>query len=60
VEAVRARPALAAVARLEALEDECAQLEHEVKAALTPLQPTRLLAMVADPQALQATPTPTA
>jgi transposase len=44
-EAVRARLALAAVARLEALEDECGQLEHEVKAALTPLRPTRLLAI---------------
>ena len=44
-EAVRARLALAAIARLEALEDECAQLEHEVKTALTPLRPTRLLAI---------------
>lgn len=44
-DAVRARLALAAIARLEALEDECAQLERDVKTALAPLQPTRLLAI---------------
>jgi hypothetical protein len=44
-DAVRARLALAAIVRLEALEDECAQLEGDVKAALMPLQPTRLLAI---------------
>jgi transposase len=44
-DAVRSRLALAALARLEALDAECAQLERDVTAALAPLRPTRLLAI---------------
>ena len=45
IDAVRARLALAAIARLDALELECATLARDITAALKPLQPTRLLAI---------------
>jgi transposase len=40
-----ARLAVAAIARLEALEGECAGLATEISGALKPLRPTRLLAI---------------
>jgi transposase len=45
VDAVRARLGLAAIARLDALEEECAALGKDIAAALKALRPTRLLAI---------------
>jgi transposase len=44
-DAVRVRLALAAIARLEALEDECAALARDITTAVKALRPTRLLAI---------------
>jgi transposase len=45
VDAVRARLALGAIARLTTLEDECGALAADITATLKPLRPTRLLAI---------------